>query len=111
MSDSSAAGPQLGHMVYFRLKDNSPAAIDKLVASCRQHLSGHPGTVFFGVGTRDFELNREVNVQDFDVALQLVFQNRAAHDRYQAADRHQSFIAENKENWAGVRVFDAHVTS
>lgn len=109
MSDSTAAGSLLAHMVYFRLKDNSPAAIDKLVASCREHLSGHPGTVFFGVGTREPELNREVNVQDFDVALQLVFENRAAHDRYQAADRHQNFIAENKASWAGVRVFDARV--
>ena len=51
------------HMVYFKLKDNSAAAIEKLVAACKEHLSGHPGTVLFAAGTRDPEMNREVNVK------------------------------------------------
>ena len=45
-----------------------------------------------------------------DVALQLVFTDRAAHDAYQVAPRHATFIAENRDNWAQVRVFDAHVS-
>jgi hypothetical protein len=45
----------------------------------------------------------------FDVALVLVFESQAAHDRYQEAPRHNQFIAEQSANWAQVRVFDALV--
>lgn len=100
----------LAHMVYFTLKDNSPPAINKMLDACRKYLTGHPDTVFFAVGTVTPDLSREVNVKDFDIALQLVFKNRAAQDAYQVAERHTQFIAENKENWAKVRVFDADVS-
>ena len=96
-------------MVYFRLKDNSPEAVEKLVTACRENLSGHPGTVLFAAGTLTPDLQREVNDRNFDVALQLVFQTRADQDQYQTSDRHQKFIAQNNSNWAKVRVFDADV--
>jgi hypothetical protein len=104
-----ATAPLLAHNVFFGLKDRSAAAKAKLVAACKQHLTGHPGTVFFAAGTLAEALDRPVNVRDFDVALHLVFTDQAAHDAYQAAPRHQQFIAENKDNWAGVRVFDSEV--
>ena len=100
----------LAHMVYFSLVDNSPAEIDKLVASCHKYLSGHPGTVFFAAGTLAKELDRPVNDREFDVALHVVFQDKAAHDLYQKAERHLKFIEENKANWKKVRVFDSQVT-
>ncbi len=110
MSESSSAETMLAHMVYFTLKDNSPPAITKMLEACRKYLTGHPGTVFFAVGTLTPDLAREVNVRDFDIALQVVFKNRAAQDQYQVAERHIQFITENKENWAKVRVFDADVS-
>lgn len=100
----------LGHMVYFTLKDRSPAAIDNQIADCRQFLSGHPGVVFFAVGTLVPDLLRPVNQTDFDVALQLVFRDRQAHDEYQVHPRHVQFIEKNKPNWEKVRVFDANVS-
>ena len=103
--------PMLAHQVFFSLKDNSPDAVGKLVAACKQHLSGHPGTVFFAAGTLVGDLKRSVNDLDFDVALHIVFENRAAHDRYQDDPRHRAFIDENKDNWAKVRVFDSYVDS
>ena len=96
----------LAHAVYFSLKDRSATAVEKLLASCRTHLTDHPGTTFFSVGTCA-PYDRQVNDRDFDVALLIVFESRAAHDAYQAADRHETFIAENATTWAGVRVFDA----
>lgn len=99
----------LGHMVYFTLKDRGQAAIDKLIADCRQYLTDHPGTVFFAVGTLVPDLRRPVNQTDFDVALQVVFQDRQAHDAYQVHPRHVQFIEANKANWEMVRVFDADV--
>jgi hypothetical protein len=100
----------LGHMVYFTLKDRSPPAVEAMLAACRKYLSGHPGTAFFAVGTLAADLTRPVNQTDFDVALQVVFESRAAHDAYQIAPRHLAFIEENKANWAKVRVFDANVS-
>jgi hypothetical protein len=100
----------LGHMVYFTLKDKSPAAVEKMLEACRKYLTGHPGTKFFAVGTRVPDLTRPVNLVDFDVALQMIFDSREAHDAYQVAPRHEQFIEENKANWEKVRVFDANVS-
>jgi hypothetical protein len=102
--------PWLAHMVYFSLKDNSAAAKEKLVAACKQHLSGHSGEVFFAAGTLCEDLKRDVNDRDFDVALHIVFKDKAAQDEYQVAPRHDLFIKENKDNWKKVRVFDSYVT-
>ena len=56
----------LAHSVYFTLKDRTPAAAAKLVAGCREHLTGHPGTRAFAVGTcADYD--RQVNDRDYDV--------------------------------------------
>lgn len=100
----------LGHMVYFTLKDKSPAAIENMVAACNKYLKGHPGAVFFAAGTLVSDLTRPVNQLDFDVALQIVFDSREAHDAYQVHPRHVQFIEENKPGWERVRVFDADVS-
>lgn len=99
----------LGHMVYFTLRDRSSASAQDLVESCRKYLTGHPGTTFFAVGTLVEDLTREVNDLNFDVALQMVFDSREAHDAYQIHPRHLQFIEENREKWTKVRVFDANV--
>jgi hypothetical protein len=100
----------LAHMVYFTLKDRSAVAIEKMVQACQKYLKGHPGEVFFAAGTVVPDLTRPVNQTDFDVALQVVFDSREAHDAYQVAPRHNQFIEENKPNWERVRVFDSYVS-
>jgi len=109
-STNTAADPQLAHMVYFKLNDSSGANKAKLVAACKAFLSGHDGSVYFAAGTLAGDLNREVNDRDFDVSLHVVFVNKEAHDKYQQHPRHLKFIAENKENWAKVRVFDSYLS-
>jgi hypothetical protein len=100
----------LAHSVYFTLKDRTPAAAAKLVAGCREHLTGHPGTRAFAVGTcADYD--RQVNDRDYDVMLVIVFDSRDSHDAYQTADRHNLFIAEHADSWAKVRVFDADLAT
>ena len=74
-----------------------------------EHITANPGIVFFTCGKREPELAREVNDRDFDVALHVVFTDRAAHDAYQNDPTHNQFIAEMKQNWAKVRVFDSLV--
>ncbi len=102
-------GPQLAHMVFFSLKDKSSKAKRQLVELCNKYLSKHPGTVYYSAGVIVTELDRKVNVQDWDVSLHLVFQNKDYHDQYQTAKRHLQFIKEGKDNWAKVRVFDSYV--
>jgi hypothetical protein len=105
-----AADPQLSHMVYFKLKDNSDAARDKLVAACKEFLSEHEGTIHFSVGVLAKDFNRPVNDKDFDVTLNLVFRNKAAHDKYQDSERHKKFIEKCQDNWDKVRVFDSYLS-
>ncbi len=100
----------ISHDVYFTLKDKSPDSAHKLIDGCRKYLTKHPGEVFFAVGTRTPELKRDVNDQEFDVALHIVFEDLASQDKYQEAERHQQFIKENKALWTKVRVFDSTVT-
>ncbi len=104
------ARPVIAHMVYFALKDASPAAQQKLVDDCHRYLKPVPGIVYFAAGTRVTDLTRPVNVQDFHVGLHVIFESRKAHDDYQVDERHLQFIAENKNNWTLVRVFDSNAS-
>lgn len=99
---------KLAHHVFFTLKDRSDAKVDELIAAGNKYLDGHDGIVDFQIGTREKELDREVN-QDFDVSLHIVFADRATHDVYQIAPRHLQFIEEQKENWAEVHIFDSNL--
>lgn len=99
----------LAHNVFFTLKDPSPIAEEKLIGACHTYLKDHPGTVFYAAGSLANDLKRDVNDQDFHVGLHIIFKDRQAHDDYQESDRHKSFIEENKDDWAKVRVFDSVV--
>lgn len=100
---------RLAHIVFFTLRDRSEAAQEALIAACHKYLTDHPGTVHFSAGFRAEAYTRAVNDKAFDVALVLVFETQADHDRYQEAPRHKQFITEQSANWAEVRVFDALV--
>jgi len=109
-STKKIAEPQLAHMVYFKLKDNTPANRAKLIAACKLYLSGHERTVYFGTGWLAGDLKKEVNDRDFDVSLNLVFKSKEAHDKYQESERHLKFIEENLGSLEKVRVFDSYLS-
>jgi len=94
-------------MVYFSLHNDSDSKIMELIDACKKYLDGHPGVVYFSVGTLNKELSRPVNDRDYHVTLNVVFDSRESHDLYQAAPRHLEFIAEQKSNWKQVRIFDS----
>ena len=101
---------RVAHMVYFALHDASPQARAHLIAAAHELLSGHDGVLHFSVGTLAAELQRPVNVRDFEVSLHVIFEHMPAHDRYQSDPRHLRFMAENRSNWKAVRVFDSTLT-
>ena len=100
----------LSHQVFFTLKDPSPENCEQLIASCRRHLPDLPGIAFFAVGTHTPDLQRPVNDSDFHVTVNVVFDSREAHDHYQVSEAHQTFVAENRDGWSQLRVFDADVS-
>lgn len=99
--------PQLSHMVYFTLNDDSEPKIQELMQSCQHYLSDHPGVVYFSVGRLNKDLARPVNDLGYEVTINVVFDSRESHDLYQIAPRHVQFIAEQKPNWKQVRIFDS----
>jgi Stress responsive A/B Barrel Domain len=103
------ADAMLAHNVFFTLHDATDVNKAKLVAACKKYLTDHAGTVFFACGVREVELLRPVNDLEFDVGLHIIFRTKTDHDAYQAAPRHDQFLAENKANWKKVRVFDSLV--
>jgi hypothetical protein len=103
------AAPRLAHNVFFKLKDATDTNVAALVAACKTYLNVQSGIVFFAAGPICKELNREVNDQNWDVGLHIVFDSKSAHDNYQDDAMHVKFVNENKPTWAGVRVFDSLV--
>jgi hypothetical protein len=73
-------------------------------------LKGHPGEAFYSAGVLAEDLKRPVNDLNFDVALHIVFNDKASQDKYQDAPRHLEFIDKNKSLWKSVRVFDSYVS-
>lgn len=111
ISRPAAPGPQLAHMVFFELKDHSPEARGKFVASCQKYLSDHDGVVYFSVGTiAEDVVEPSVSVRDFDVALHLVFDSKESEAKYLKAPRHLQFIDENRASFDKVRVFDTYIS-
>lgn len=104
---ATASAAPLAHAVFFTLADDTPENRELLIADCHKHLADHDGTLFFSVGVVAAELQREVNDRDFDVALHIVFESRAAHDAYQEHPRHVAFSRKVRPMIAQVRVFDA----
>ena len=102
----AASEPMLAHNVYFTLQDNSPAKIQEMIDGCHEYLKGHPGEIFFAAGGRALDLNRSVNVQDFDVGLHIIFKSKKYHDEYQVSARHEEFKQKSLANVKQVRVLD-----
>jgi len=102
------AAPRLAHDVFFTLREDTPEARAALAAAC-QTLAHLEGVESLSVGPLAEELVRPVNDQAFDVALHVVFVDRAAHDRYQSSPEHQALLSVWSERFETVRVFDSWV--
>jgi hypothetical protein len=105
----SAPEAPLAHMVFFSLKDRTKETRDAFVASCQKYLAGHDGVTYFSVGSIAEDVPEPVSVLDFDVALHVVFENKEAKAKYLKSPRHDTFVADNKEKFAKVRVFDSYL--
>lgn len=104
-----AAGPQLAHSVIFTLNDQSAKSREGFVALCDKYLTGHKGAVSYACGTIAEDVKEPVSDREFDVALHVVFEDKAALGEYLKSERHDQFVASLKGLVAKVRVFDSYL--
>lgn len=79
------------HVVIFWTDPAQPNAADELLAGANQYLRDIPGTVFFHVG-KMASSPRPVVDQSYQVALNVVFTDKAAQDAYQIHPDHVAFV-------------------
>lgn len=79
------------HVVIFWTDPKQPAAADELVAGCQRYLAGIPGLLHFHVG-KMASSHRPVVDQSYQVALNLVFPDKATQDAYQDHPSHLEFV-------------------
>jgi hypothetical protein len=94
------------HVVIFWTNPNKPGAVDDLLAGARKYLTNIPGIVHFHVG-RMAPSHRAVVDQSYQVALNIVFTDKAAQDIYQDHPDHQEFVEKCfKPNCSKVVIYD-----
>jgi Stress responsive A/B Barrel Domain len=101
--------PAVAHMVFFELKDKSAESKKKLVDACYKYLKNHDGVLYFSAGERAVDVKEPVSAADWDVGLHIVFKDKKSLQKYGPHADHQKFIAENRANWKGVKVYDSLV--
>jgi len=110
--EAEAADPPLAHAVYFTLNDRSSKSREEFVSICEKYLSGHKGATSFAAGTIAEDVKEPgVSDREFDVALHVVFEDKSMLAEYLKNPRHDAFVAENKDKFAKVRVFDSYVSA
>jgi hypothetical protein len=99
------------HMVFFKLTDPSAKSRTHFAGLCHKYLAKIEGITYFSVGVLADDLSRDVNDKDFDIALHVVFKDRAAHDVYATHPQHLKLIELGKPLWTKVRVFDSDLVA
>ena len=94
------------HIVIFWTKPDKPSAAEELLAGAAKYLKSIPGVVSFHVG-KMVPSHRPVVDQSYQVALNLVFQDKKAQDDYQLHPQHLEFVEKAfKPNCARCVVYD-----
>lgn len=79
------------HVVIFWTKPELPNGPDELIAGAEKYLKPIPGVQHFHVG-RMVKSHRDVVDQSYQVALNLVFENKQQQDDYQVHPLHLEFV-------------------
>jgi hypothetical protein len=94
------------HVVIFWTDPNKPSAADELIAGGQKYLKDIPGVLHFHIG-KMVGSHRAVVDQSYQVALNLVFPDKAAQDTYQDHPQHIEFVEKSfKPNCVKVVVYD-----
>ncbi len=91
VSYSSKVHIMFSHVVIFWTKPENPNGADELLAGFEKYLKPIPGVLHYHVG-RMVPSERPVVEQSYQVALNLVFPDKAAQDAYQVHPMHVEFV-------------------
>ncbi|MFQ3224062.1 MAG: hypothetical protein ACI8Z5_000305 [Lentimonas sp.] len=95
------------HTVYFWLRkdlDGDKYTEFRLALETMRGIK-HAEAMYIGTPAQTAE--RPVVDTSYDFALTVIVKDIAAHDAYQDDPIHQTFIADNKELWKKVKIYDA----
>lgn len=117
---TSSAGPQavradgslpvrMMHCVYLALTDKSEKTRAGFKDICVKYLANHDGQCVFAIGDCANPLNRPVNVENFDVAINTEWASKEALANYSNSDRHKAFFPATEGMLANSYVFDAEL--
>jgi hypothetical protein len=87
----SSTDARFSHIVIFWTDPAQPNAADDLIAGANQYLKDIPGVLQFHIGKMS-PSPRPVVEQSYQVALNLIFPNKAAEQAYQVHPRHIEFV-------------------
>lgn len=96
----------LTHTVLFWLNPETTPERRAQFESDLRALAAIPGSRRAIIGRPSSTGQRPVVDHSYDYALELDFDDVATHDLYQDAPAHHEFIANSREIWAKVQVFD-----
>lgn len=82
----------MAHNFFFQLADTSEALRDLFIDLCVKYLSGHPGQIYFSVGTRVLQIDRDVSGTNFEVSINIIFRDFDAYQDYNKDPKHEKFI-------------------
>jgi len=97
----------LVHTVRFYLRPDLAPKHHAALRAGLESLRAVPGVRHLFVGTPAAVPARPTVDTEFGFALTVVFDDVAAHNRYQTHPVHLKFVADNKDSWTRVAVIDA----
>jgi hypothetical protein len=95
------------HSVFFWLKPGTSAADRAHFRAEVSKLSAVPTVDRIFVAPPANLPVRAVTDRSFDIALTVLFMDRAAHDAYQVHPVHLAFVERNSGSWVRVQVYDS----
>ncbi len=94
------------HVVIFWTHENTPQVADELIAGANKYLKGLPGILHFHIG-KMVPSSRPVVDQSYQVALNIIFKDKASQDAYQNHPGHLEFVDKVfKKLCKAVKVYD-----
>ena len=97
------------HMFYFQLTDTTNEAKNVFIKACIDYLGGHPGQIHFSVGVRALHIRRRVSALNFEISVNMIFENESAYDVYKFDPKHQVFIDEVGTMSVDRVVYDSYI--
>jgi hypothetical protein len=94
--------------LYFSLTDKSPAGIETFTGICLKYLSQHPGIELFATGGLT-DIKRDVSVRNFDVAVNIIYENKKAYDDYLRSQEHHAFFPATAGMIDHTYIFDSYL--